>query len=97
MIWLFWFKITATVSWFGHQNQACFSLSIAPQKRQRKVGAEHTSRSSDLLHVKASRARVSKSGRKTGGDATPGGAHVRLCYQCFTIFYVLDPRDIVVI
>jgi hypothetical protein len=24
-------KITATVSWFGPQNQACFGLSVAPQ------------------------------------------------------------------
>jgi hypothetical protein len=34
----------------------------------------HTSRSSGLLHVKASLARVSQSGRKTGGGATTGGA-----------------------
>jgi hypothetical protein len=68
------FKITATVSWFWHQNQACFSLSIAPQSQQREVGAGHTSRSSGLLHVKVSRARVSKSGHKTGGSATAGGA-----------------------
>jgi hypothetical protein len=32
------------------------------------------SRSSGLLHVKASRARVSKSSLKTGGGATVGGA-----------------------
>jgi hypothetical protein len=32
------------------------------------------SRSRDLLHVEASRARVSQSGLKTGGGATVGGA-----------------------
>jgi hypothetical protein len=26
-------KITATVSWFGPQNQACYGLSIAPQNQ----------------------------------------------------------------
>jgi hypothetical protein len=26
-------KITATVSWFGPQNQAGFGLSVAPQNR----------------------------------------------------------------
>jgi hypothetical protein len=34
----------------------------------------HASRSSSLLHVKASLARVSQSGLKTGGSATTGGA-----------------------
>jgi hypothetical protein len=34
----------------------------------------HASRSSDLLGVKASLARVSQSGLKTGGGATTGGA-----------------------
>jgi hypothetical protein len=34
----------------------------------------HTSRSSGLLHVEASLARVSQSGLKTGGGATVGGA-----------------------
>jgi hypothetical protein len=34
----------------------------------------HASRSSGLLHVEASLARVSQSGLKTGGDATTGGA-----------------------
>jgi hypothetical protein len=33
----------------------------------------HTSRSSGLLHVEASLARVSKSGLKTGGCATASG------------------------
>jgi hypothetical protein len=34
----------------------------------------HTSRSSSLLRVKASRVRVSQSGLKTSGGATTGGA-----------------------
>jgi hypothetical protein len=49
-------------------------LSVVPQNRQREVGAEHTSRSSSLLGVEASLARVSQSGLKTGGCATTGGA-----------------------
>jgi hypothetical protein len=48
-------------------------LSVAPQNRRREVGAGHTSRSSGLLHMEASLARVSQSGLKTGGDATTGG------------------------
>jgi hypothetical protein len=35
----------------------------------------HASRSSGLLHVEASLARVSQSGLKNGRDATAGGAH----------------------
>jgi hypothetical protein len=35
----------------------------------------HASRSSGLLHVEASLARVSQSGLKTGGGATTGGAY----------------------
>jgi hypothetical protein len=35
----------------------------------------HVSRSSILLHLEASRARVSQSGLKTSGGATIGGAH----------------------
>jgi hypothetical protein len=34
----------------------------------------HASRSSGLFHVKASLARVSQSGLKTGGGTTTGGA-----------------------
>jgi hypothetical protein len=34
----------------------------------------HTSRSSGLLHVEASLARVTQSGLKTGGGTTAGGA-----------------------
>jgi hypothetical protein len=67
-------KITTTVSWFGPQNQVCFGLSVAPQNRRSKVDAGHLSRSSSLLGVEASLARVSQSGLKTGGGATTGGA-----------------------
>jgi hypothetical protein len=63
-----------TVSWFGPQNQAGFSLLIAPQNRQREVGVGHVSRFSSLLGVEASLARVSHSSLKTGGGATTGGA-----------------------
>jgi hypothetical protein len=64
-----------TVSWFVPQNQAGFSLSIAPQNRWREVDARHASRSNDLLHVKESLARVSQSDLKIAGGATAGGAH----------------------
>jgi hypothetical protein len=67
-------KITAMVSWFGPQNQVCFSLSVAPQNQRREVDSGHASRSSGLLHVEASLARVSQSGLKTGGGVTAGGA-----------------------
>jgi hypothetical protein len=62
------------VSWFGPQNQAGFDLSVAPQNRRMEVNAGHTSRSSSLLGMEASLARVSQSGMKTGGGATTGGA-----------------------
>jgi hypothetical protein len=52
-------KITATVSWFGPQNQTGFGLSVVPQNRWREVGVEHTSRFSGLLGMEASLARVS--------------------------------------
>jgi hypothetical protein len=67
-------KITATVSWFWSQNQVGFGLSVAPQNRRREIGVGHASRSSSLLGVEASLARVSQSGLKTGGGATTGGA-----------------------
>jgi hypothetical protein len=51
-----------------------FGLSVAPQNRQREVGAGHVLRSSGLFHVEANLARVSQSGLKTGEDATVGGA-----------------------
>jgi hypothetical protein len=59
---------------FGPQNQAGFGLSVAAQNRRREVGTGHASRSSGLLHVEASLARVSQSGLKTGGGMTMGGA-----------------------
>jgi hypothetical protein len=68
-------KITATVSWFWSQNQADFGLSVAPQNRRREVGAGHASRSSSLLGVEASLARVFQSDLKIGGGATAGGAY----------------------
>jgi hypothetical protein len=67
-------KITATVSWFGPQNHAGFGLSVAPQNRWREVNAGHASRSSGLLGVEASLARVSQSGVKTGVGAMAGGS-----------------------
>jgi hypothetical protein len=51
-----------------------FGLSVASQNRRREVGAGHASRSSGLLHVEASLARVFQSGLKTGGGVTVGGA-----------------------
>jgi hypothetical protein len=63
------------VSWFGPQNQVGFSLSVAAQNRQREVDVGHASRSSSLLGIEASLARVSQSSLKTGGHATTGGAH----------------------
>jgi hypothetical protein len=61
------------VSWIGPQNQAGFDLSVAPQNRWEVAaamggcdGVGHTSKSSGLLHVKASLARISQSVFKTG-------------------------------
>jgi hypothetical protein len=62
------------VSWFEPQNQAGFGLLVAPQNRWREDGVGHASRSSGLLHLEASRARVSQSGLKTDGGAMVGGA-----------------------
>jgi hypothetical protein len=62
------------VSWFGAQNQAGFGFSVAPQNRRREVSAGYASRSSSLLDVEASLARVSQSGLKTGGGTMTGGA-----------------------
>jgi hypothetical protein len=67
-------KITTMVSWFGPQNQSDFGLSVAPQNRRREVGVGHASRSSSLLGVEASLARVSQSVLKTGRGAMMGGA-----------------------
>jgi hypothetical protein len=63
-----------TVSWFGPQNKAGFGLSVAPQNRRREVDVGHASRSSGLLRVEVSLARVSQSGLKSGGGTTAGGA-----------------------
>jgi hypothetical protein len=49
-------------------------LSVAPQNQRREVGTGHALRSSGLLHVEVSLARVFQSGLKTGGGATTGGA-----------------------
>jgi hypothetical protein len=51
-----------------------FGLSVAPQNRQREVGAGHASRSNNLLDIEASLDRVSQSGMKIGGGVTTGGA-----------------------
>jgi hypothetical protein len=56
------------------QNQVGYSLSVVPQNRWEGDGVGHTSRSSGLLHVEASQARVSQSGLKTGGGTILGGA-----------------------
>jgi hypothetical protein len=66
-------KITA-VSWFGPQNHVSFGLLVAPQNQRREVGMRHALRSSGLLCVEPSLARVSQSGLKTGGGAMAGGA-----------------------
>jgi hypothetical protein len=63
-----------TVSWFGSQNQVGFGLSVVSQNRRREVGTGHVLRSSRLLHVEASLARVSQSGLKTDRGMTTGGA-----------------------
>jgi hypothetical protein len=49
-------------------------LSVAPQNRRREVGAGHASRSSSLLGMEASLARVFQSGLKTDGGAMVSGA-----------------------
>jgi hypothetical protein len=67
-------KITATVYWFRPQNQAGFDLSVVPQNQRREVSVGHASRSSGLLHMEASRVRVSQFGLKTDGGVTTGGA-----------------------
>jgi hypothetical protein len=67
-------KMIATVSWFGPHNQASFGFSIAPQNQRREVDARHVLRSSGLLHVEASLARVSQSDLKTDEGAMTGGA-----------------------
>jgi hypothetical protein len=48
-------------------------LSVVPQNRRREVGVGHVSRSSGVLRVKASLARVFQSDMKTGGGAMMSG------------------------
>jgi hypothetical protein len=67
-------KITATISWFGHQNQIGFGLSVAPQNRWREDRAGHASRSDGLLHLEASCVRVFQFGLKTDGGKMVSGA-----------------------
>jgi hypothetical protein len=62
--------ITAMVSWFGPQNQVGYGLSVASQNRwEDEDGARHASKSSGLLHLEVSWARVSQYSLKTGGGA----------------------------
>jgi hypothetical protein len=68
-------KITATVSWFGPQNQAGYDLLVAPQNHREGVSTGHASRSSGLLREEASQARVSQSGLKTSVGAMADGVH----------------------
>jgi hypothetical protein len=49
-------------------------LSVVPQNRWREVDTGHASRSSGLLGVEASLARVFQSALKTGGGTMTGGA-----------------------
>jgi hypothetical protein len=65
-----------TVSWFESQNQVSYGLSVAPQNRwDDENGVGHVSRSSGLLYMEASWARVSQSVLKTDGGTTAGGTH----------------------
>jgi hypothetical protein len=58
------------ISWFRPQNQVSNGFLVVPQnRREDEDGAGHASRSSCLLHLEASRARVSQSSLKTGGGA----------------------------
>jgi hypothetical protein len=60
-----------TVSWFGSQNQVGYGLSVVPQNQwEDEDGVGHTLRSSGLLRLEASWARVSQSSLKTSGGAT---------------------------
>jgi hypothetical protein len=49
-------------------------LLVVPQNIRWEVGTGHALRSSGLLHVEASLARVFQSGLKTSGGATTDGA-----------------------
>jgi hypothetical protein len=61
-------KITTKVSWFGLQNHVGYGLSVVPQNgHEDEDGAGHTLKSSGLLRLETSWARVSQSRVKTGG------------------------------
>jgi hypothetical protein len=62
------------VPWFGSQNQADFGLSVVPQNRREDDGVGHALRSSGLLCMKASQARVFQFGLKTSRGAMTGDA-----------------------
>jgi hypothetical protein len=55
-----------------------FGLLVAPQNRWRDVGAGDVSRSSGLLHMEASLARVFQSSLKTDGDMTAVGTRATI-------------------
>jgi hypothetical protein len=68
-------KINVTVSWFGPQNHVGYGLSVAVQNRpDDEDSTGHALRSSDLLHVEASRVRVSQSDLKSDRDVMTGDA-----------------------
>jgi hypothetical protein len=52
-----------------------FGLSVVPQIQRREVGVGHALRSSGVLHVEISLARVFQSDLKTDRAAMAGGAH----------------------
>jgi hypothetical protein len=57
-----------TVFWFGPQTLVGYGLSVAPQnRREDEDDVGHASRSSDLLHLEVSRARIFQSSLKTSG------------------------------
>jgi hypothetical protein len=63
-----------TISWFGLQSHAGYSLSVAPQNRWEGDDVGHVLRSSELFRVEASRARVTQCGFKTVECATASDA-----------------------
>jgi hypothetical protein len=70
----FGLKIITTFSWFESQNQAGFDLLVVSQNRRREDGVGHASRSSVLIHLEASHARLYQSAHKTGGGTTTNDA-----------------------
>jgi hypothetical protein len=57
-----------TVSWFVPQNLVGYSFLVVPQNQQQyEDGTRHASRSSGLLLLEVSRARVFQFDRKTSG------------------------------